>query len=104
MIVFALTMTCIVNNIKERIILAKTYKTSMVSIIATAIGISALQVCGVGAPICTATIGAGVLALIFPITLIEVLSRYSILIISFSILLQLTALYFLGCFKRVTDD
>jgi len=86
-------------NIKERIKLARTYKNSILSIIATAIGLSALQVCGVGAPVCTATIGAGILALIFPVTFVEFLSDYSILIISISILFQLIALYFMNCFK-----
>ncbi len=99
MIVFSLTITCMTYNIKERIKLARTYKNSILSIIATAIGLSALQVCGVGAPVCTATIGAGILALIFPVTFVEFLSDYSILIISISILFQLIALYFMNCFK-----
>ncbi|MBT3395071.1 hypothetical protein HOA59_03325 [archaeon] len=104
MVVFSLTMTCITYNIKERVKLARTYKNSVLSIIATAVGLSALQVCGVGAPVCTATLGAGILASIFPITFVKLISDYSILIISISILFQLTALYLMNCFKKVPSS
>ncbi len=104
MIVFSLTITCITYNIKERVKLARTYKHSILSIIATAVGLSALQVCGVSAPVCTATLGAGILASIFPVTFVELLSDYSILIISISILFQLLALYLMNCFKKLPSS
>jgi hypothetical protein len=98
---FALTITCMVRNIKERIALARTYKTSLVGLIAAVLGLSALQVCGVAAPVCGATIGAGVIASLFPGFLFHFLSRWSVLIILLSIAAQWIALYFMNCFKRV---
>ncbi len=101
MISFALTITCMARNIKERIALARTAQTSLLGIIAAVLGLSALQVCGVAAPVCGATIGAGVVASLFPGFLFHFLSDWSIPIILLSIAAQWTALYFMNCFKRV---
>ena len=98
---FALTVTCIVRNTKERIALARTAKTSMLGIIAAVLGLSALQVCGIAAPVCGATIGAGVVASLFPGFLFHFLSDWSIPIILLSIAAQWIALYFMSCFKHV---
>lgn len=101
MLSFALTITCMARNIKERIALARTYKTSVVGLIAAALGLSALQVCGVAAPVCGATLGAGVIASLFPGFFFHFLSDWSIPIIILSIAAQWVALYFMNCFKRV---
>jgi hypothetical protein len=98
---FALTITCMARSIKERITLARTAKTSLLGIIAAVLGLSALQVCGVAAPVCGATIGAGVVASLFPGFLFHFLSDWSIPIIILSILFQWVALYFMNCFVRV---
>ena len=98
---FALTTTCIVRNTKEKIVLAKTYKSSLASIIAIAVGLAALQACGVGAPVCGAAIGLGVLSFIFPSILIEKMGQYAVSIIVFSIAFQLISLYFMNCFKKM---
>ncbi len=108
MLVFALSVTCIVRNTKERVLLAKTYKTSILSIIATAIGISALQVCGMGS-MCVMGAGVGILSIFLPGFALNYLEAHGVIILYFSIFLQLVALYFLKCFafqeeKKKCDD
>lgn len=98
---FALTITCMARNIKERIALARTYKTSILGLIAAVLGLSALQVCGIAAPVCGATIGAGIVASLFPGFLFHFLSDWSVPIILLSIAAQWMALYFMNCFKRI---
>ncbi len=99
MLAFSLSVTCIIRNIKEKILLARTYKRSVVHIILIALGLSAFQVCGVGAPVCGATVGLGVLSVIFPGVFIDFLGDYYLVVIIVSVLLQLVSLYFMGCFK-----
>jgi len=100
MIVFALTLTCTVRNVKERIILVKKYQTSIVAILAAALGMIALQVCSIGAPVCGAAIGAGILSLLLPSIFISFLNKYALIIVIASIIIQAVALYFLNCFKK----
>lgn len=100
-IVFALTITCLIRNIKERFKDAKSQGKSLVGIISMVLGISALQVCGVGAPICGATVGAGIVSLIFPSFALGFLEKYSLWIIVFSIIFQLISLYFMKCYQKI---
>ncbi len=100
MVAFSLSIMCIVRNVKEKVLLARTYKSSLIGIIATALGISALQVCGVGAPVCGASIGLGVLSAIFPGFFVNFLEGYSIWILAATILLQVASLYFMKCFSK----
>ena len=95
----ALTITCIVRNIKERIAVARTYRTSVLGIIAVALGLSALQVCGIAAPICGASIGFGIVASLFPEIFFRCLSQWSVAIVIASIAVQWISLYFMNCFK-----
>ncbi|MCD6414979.1 MAG: hypothetical protein J7L23_05135 [Candidatus Diapherotrites archaeon] len=103
MLVFAISITCIIRNLKERLMLARTYEGSTLSIIAVVLGLSALQVCGVGAPICGATVGLGIVSVIFPGFFVDFLTDYSVYMILFSIILQLVALYFMNCFKKSNE-
>lgn len=98
MVTFALSATCIVRSVKDRAMLAKKYKGSLLSIIATTLGLSALQVCGVSIPACGASIGIGVVSVIFPQFFVNFLASYSVAIIISSIILQFIALYFMHCF------
>jgi hypothetical protein len=98
MVTFSLSIMCIVRSIKDRATLAKKSKASLLSIIATALGLSALQVCGVSIPVCGASIGIGLLSVVFPQFFVDFLANYSPFIIGFSIILQLVALYYMGCF------
>ncbi len=99
MVTFSLSVMCVIRSVKDKVVLAKTYKSSILSIIATALGLSALQVCGVGAPICGGSIGLGFLSLVFPRFFINFLANYSAVIIFLAIILQLISLYFMGCFS-----
>lgn len=101
MILFALTLTCIIRNIKEKIVLAKTYKSSLIGIIAGGIGLAAVQVCGVGAPVCGATIGMGILSTVFPMVFVDILTKYASIILIISIIFQFIALYFMNCFETM---
>ena len=103
MLVFALTMTCIIRNIKEKILLARTYKSSLLGIIAVALGLAALQVCGANAPVCGAAVGIGILSSIFPAVFINLMAKPSVHIgiILTSIAFQIIALYFMNCWKEM---
>lgn len=100
---FAAIISCIVRNIKERVLLAKTYNNSILGILASAIGLAALQVCGVNSAVCGAGFGFVILSAIFPNFIIGFLDRYAIALIILSILIQWISLYFMGCFKKILD-
>ncbi|MBN2884333.1 hypothetical protein JXE04_00155 [Patescibacteria group bacterium] len=100
-IVSSLLITCFIRNIKERVVLAKKQKTSLLGMIFLVIGLAAMSTCSVGAPICGASIAGGIVAILFPGFMFSFLSEYSLLIILFSFLIQIVALYYMNCFKRV---
>ncbi len=95
---FSLTTTCTIRNIKDKTKTLIHQKKSIISIIAAILGISALQVCTIGAPVCTAA-SVGILAIIIPKFAISILSKYSVSIISLSIIIQIAALISMKCFK-----
>lgn len=97
---FSFSLACIIRNIKERVVLAHTYKTSVVSLILSVLGFSAFQVCGINAGMCTATVGMGVVGTIFPGFFVGFLEDYGHLIIWLAVIFQLVGLYFMRCFNR----
>lgn len=94
---FALTLSCAVRSVKEKIKVTRHQQTSIFGVIASAIGISALQVCGVGTPLCGASVGISILSAIFPSLVLNILREYSVVIISMSILTQLISLHSMNC-------
>jgi len=100
-IIASLTITCFVKNIKEKVYAAKAQGASVVGIITILLGLVGLQACTIGAPVCGASIGAGVLALFFPLIAMELIKAHSFLVIYASLIIQIVALYFMGCFKKV---
>lgn len=94
--VFALTMTCLTRNIKDKINLVKKTNSSIISIFSIILGISAFHMCTIGAPVCGAA-GIGLLSLILPSIAYTFFYDFSLYIAIFSILLQLFALYSMGC-------
>lgn len=100
-LITSLTITCFVRNIKEKIKEAKIHGASLIGIISIVFGIGALQACTIGAPVCGASIGAGVVALFFPGLAFGLLEKYSILITIISILIQIIALHYMKCFKVI---
>jgi hypothetical protein len=90
-ITFALSMTYVVKNIKEKI--AKTKHHSILGVVSAIFGISAFQVCNLG------SCGQGVLVglvLLFPSFFVRFLESYGVIIIIISIILQVIALIFMN--------
>ncbi|NCF75530.1 MAG: hypothetical protein GWO87_03535 [Xanthomonadaceae bacterium] len=102
-IIFAVVSACIVKVVKEKAMTMKNTGASIVAIIFAALGIGAMQVCGVGAPICGATVGVGLFSLFFPNLSIPFLDDHALFLIILSIAIQIAALYFLNCFKKYSS-
>lgn len=102
MLTFSLVATCIVRNIKEKILIAHHVKTTFVGLFFYILGISALQVCGMSAAMCTASVGAGLVSVIFPGVMFNYLIEYSVYVVYLSITSQLLVLYYLKCFSVST--
>jgi len=98
MLTFSVVAMCIVRNIKEKIVVANRLKTSLFGLFFYILGLSALQVCGMSATMCTASVGAGLVSVIFPGIFFNYLVEYSVLIVYFSVVTQLFVLYQLKCF------
>ena len=99
MVVFSITLACVVRTVRDEIKIARKYTHSILGLIAIVIGLSALQVCGVGG-VCVAGVGYAIVSLIFPGIFLNFLSAYSLWIIVFSIISQLAVLYFMKCYKN----
>lgn len=98
-LLFAFTMACTVRNIKEKVKSKKQNKGSVIGIIASILGISVLQVCGIGVPMCGVSIGMSLLSIFLPSSLLMSLSPFGGWILGIIIIIQIVSLYFLGCFK-----
>lgn len=99
MLSFSLVMTCIIRNIKEEIILARTYKSSILGLLSTTLGLSALQACGLGAPVCGATLGLSLFSSLMPAVFVNFINKHAELMLWIAILFQILTLYLLNCFK-----
>jgi len=100
-IMTSLTLTCFVRSIKDRVFSAKANGASLLGILSMVFGFGALQACAIGAPVCGATIGGGVIALIVPGFAFNLIAKYSIWIVLVSIFIQFFALYYMKCFKSI---
>jgi len=97
----SLTITCLVRSIKEKIISTKNSKLSLLGILSIILGFGALETCTIGAPVCGAAIGGGIIALIFPGFTFNFIEKYSIQVVLISLLIQLVNLYLMKCFKKI---
>lgn len=95
MVIFSFSMTCVARNFLDNIRTARTRNHSIISILASMAGISAFHVCGALA--CSYGAGLFLLSSLFPAFFLKLLSEYSLVIIMFSIALQLGALYQMKC-------
>jgi hypothetical protein len=68
------------------------------------LGVTALQVCGLGVPACGVSVGAGFVSLIFPGVVFNYLRDYSIFILIFSITIQIYSLYKMKCFDTYNQN
>lgn len=100
-LVFALSLTCMMSIIRDRVKSAKKAGHSIIGVIMGLLGFSALHFCTVGLPFCSATIGLAVISSVLPVFLLDYLSEYPYIIITISLLIQLYSLYSMKCFKRV---
>jgi hypothetical protein len=101
-LIFSLTFTCIIWTIKEKVVNLKNAGAGIVSIIAAVLGIGAMQVCTVGAPICGASVGLGLFSLFMPTVSQDFMNDHAVVLIIVSIAVQLAALYYMKCFKSRT--
>ena len=98
-ILSSLIITCFVRSIKDKVISAKQSGKSLLGIITIVLGFGAIHTCAIGAPVCGASIGAGLVALIFPGVALAFLEEHNILIITLTLVFQAIILYSMGCFK-----
>jgi len=99
MLVFSLTLVCVVRNIREEISIVRKYTHSLLGFILALIGFGAFHVCGVGT-VCSTTVGTAVISLIFPGIFVNFLTDYAVWIIGFSIIFQVVMLYFMRCYRK----
>ncbi len=98
---FSLTMTCITRNIKEKIHQSKAYGGSLIGLIASILGIGALQVCGLATPFCAGGVGMSIMSFMFSNYLFSFFEKYAVHVVILSITLQIFSLYAMGCFKKI---
>lgn len=98
-ILFAILNYCIVKTVYRNYIYNKKQKGFTKGLIASILGISALQVCGLSAYACSTSIGFTLLATFLPHTFLTFLQDFSVEIISISIVVQFITIWHLKCFK-----
>ncbi len=98
-LLFAFSTACAARSIKERILLSEN-RGSLIGIISSIIGITTLQVCGISGPMCGASVGVGILSVLFPGAIITLLRENSIGILISTMILQVVSLYMMRCFVR----
>ena len=96
----ALTMTCIFRNTKERIRFNRKLGKSWWSVILSVFGILATQVCGIGAPVCGATLSGAIGISFLPSFAQGFFESYSVPIIIFAIMGQIYSLFILKCWGK----
>ncbi len=99
----SLVISCFVRNIRERVFSASKNGASFVGILMSIFGLSALQICTIGAPVCGVSIGAGLLSMIFPAMAFNFLEEYGIYVVILSLVAQIFALYFMKCFNKIIE-
>lgn len=98
-VLFALTITCMVRTIKERI-RNSSHKGSVLGLISSVVGLTALQVCGIGGPMCGASVGMGVVSVFLPGYVIHTLRLYTHELLILSVMMQLASLHYMRCLYR----
>lgn len=98
--IFAITLMCLVKNVKENVQLAKIAGKSAIPLVLYIIGVSSLGICSTSLPVCGVNIGAGIIAIIFPELIKRFLLHYHSLILAASLFLQIAYLFHLKCFSK----
>ena len=97
---FALNMTCVVHTMRARAKVARASGAGVVGVVTTAVGFTALQMCGVGGPLCGALFGSIVFASILPAGSLGLVTHYAVEIVLVAIVIQAVSLWYLGCLKK----
>ena len=95
---FALTMACIAYSMREN--LEKKRSVGFLSLVASAMGLVALEACGL--TLACGTAGLGIMLLMLPAAMAGYLSLYGQYVVMASIALQLASLYAMGCLRLKT--
>ncbi len=98
-IVFSLNMTCLVKVMRHRANTAKAQGAGIFGIIGTALGFIALQMCGVGGPLCGALFGSVVFASLLPAGSLGYFTHYAVEMVVMAIVIQIISLWYLKCFS-----
>lgn len=97
---FSLVVTCLVRDVKERVVIERgNYKGHLLGLVFSVVGLTALHTCTVGVHICGAALGLSILSLT-PSFLAGFFVKYSVMIVVFSVVIQLVTLYYMNCFKK----
>jgi len=99
---FAFSIACMVRSIKEKAVTAQKVGGSVVGIITSTLGISALQICGLSNPVCGASVGFGFLSTLFPSVMFHYGMEISLFTIILGIFFQLFSLYKMHCLSWST--
>lgn len=100
MISFSLMVNCLVLQIKEKYEIQKSMGKHFVGIFFGLLGLSALQLCTVGASFCAVSLGTTIVAAFLPTIAIHFISKYAEVIIIISILVQFYTLYRMRCLRK----
>ena len=98
-ILMAFTISCVFRDVKEKVSQSLKLKRSLITTIATALGLATLRVCGITNPMCGASMSTSIIAMMFPQLALKVYQGYGNYILIISIFLQLLGLYFMKCFE-----
>lgn len=104
MLTFSTLITCFVRETKEKIKSKREHGVSFLGILASILGFSAFQFCGIGAPICGASLGVAFLSSVLPSFFVGMLTAYSDLILVVAIGVQIAALVYMNCFRKVATQ
>jgi hypothetical protein len=96
---FSLNIACLVDVMRQRAKVARAKGSGIVGIVATAVGFIALQMCGVGGPLCGAFFGSIVFASVLPAGALHYFTGYAVYIVLAAIAMQVLSLYLMKCWK-----
>ena len=99
---FSMSIACMVRTIKLSYTQLKSHGT-MIGIIGYVFGFISLQTCFVSG-MCVSNLIVPLLYTFLPVTFVNIFSKYSELILGFSVLLIVYSLFSMGCFKRTKRD
>ena len=103
-VTFAASITCTVRNIKDKFSSGIQAGSSLISIVASLIGLTAVQFCSMNAVMCGSTIGFSLIATILPHSAFHFFHFNAVPLLVISIVVQLISLWQIGCLKFENCD